>query len=181
VGLTALQTLRKLELARGETLVVLNASGGVGSIAVQLAVDLGANVIGVASSRNADYVRSLGASETLDYTAGPLPEQLRQVAPEGAHAVADFIGGDALAAAPSLLRSGVEGRFCSVVDPAVKEAGGRYVFVRPDAEQLADLVGKVDSGALRLEIEEALPLSKAATAHERIESHRTRGKLVLTV
>src|SRR4051812_22264221 len=181
VGLTALQSLARLELQAGETLVVLNASGGVGTIAVQLAAQQGVRVIGVNSARNDSYVRELGAEATLDYTAGPIAGQLREMRPDGVDAVVDYIGGDALAAAPQLLRSGAEGRFCSIVDPGVLEQGGRYTFVRPDAGQLAELVGKVDSGHLRLPVEDALPLDKASEAHERSESGRTRGKIALTV
>lgn len=181
VGLTAVQSLARLELAEGETLVVLNASGGVGSLAVQLAAAMGVTVIGVNSARNDSYVRDLGAEATIDYTAGPLPEQLRRLRPDGVDAVVDYVGGDGLAAAPQLLRSGAEGRFCSIVDPGVLEQGGRYTFVRPDPEQLADLVARVDGGTLRLPVEDVLPLEKAAEAHERSESNRTRGKLVLTV
>lgn len=181
VGLTAMQSLAKLELQAGETLVVLNASGGVGSIAVQLAVARGVTVIGVNSARNDSYVRGLGAEATIDYSSGPLEDQLRKLRPDGVDAVVDYVGGDGLDAAPSLLRSGAEGRFCSIVDPGVLNKGGRYTFVRPDPEHLAELVRLVDDGTLRLEVEDALPLERAAEAHERIESHRTRGKLVLTV
>lgn len=181
VGLTALQSLAKLGLTAGETLVVLNAAGGVGTIAVQLAAKQGVNVIGVNSARNDAYVRDLGAEATIDYTAGPIADQLRRLRPNGVDAVVDYIGGDALQAAPQLLRSGAEGRFCSIVDPGVLEQGGRYTFVRPDPQHLAELVGKVDAGELRLPVEDALPLDKAAEAHERSESNRTRGKIVLTV
>jgi NADPH:quinone reductase-like Zn-dependent oxidoreductase len=181
VGLTAMQALAKLDLQAGETLLVLNASGGVGTIAVQLAAARGVTVLGVNSARNDAYVRELGAEATIDYSAGSLPDQLRRHRPDGVDAVVDFVGGDGLAAAPQLLRSGAEGRFCSIVDPGVLEQGGRYAFVRPDSAQLTELVGMVGDGRLRLEVEDVMPMERAGEAHERVESHRTRGKIVLTV
>lgn len=181
VGLTALQAIDSVQVTGADTVVVLNASGGVGSMAVQLAAGRGATVIGVCSSRNADYVRGLGAADTVDYNAGPIDEQVRDRTEGGVDAVVDFIGGAALQAAPGMLRSGSDGRFMSVVDPGVLEQGGRYVFVHPDAEGLAGLVDLVDAGRLRLEVEQALPLDRLAEAHERVEAHRTRGKLVIAV
>jgi NADPH:quinone reductase-like Zn-dependent oxidoreductase len=176
-----MQALAKLDLQAGETLLVLNASGGVGTIAVQLAAARGVTVLGVNSARNDAYVRELGAEATIDYSAGSLPDQLRRHRPDGVDAVVDFVGGDGLAAAPQLLRSGAEGRFCSIVDPGVLEQGGRYAFVRPDSAQLTELVGMVGDGRLRLEVEDVMPMERAGEAHERVESHRTRGKIVLTV
>jgi NADPH2:quinone reductase len=70
----------------------------------------------------------------------------------------------------------------SIIDPgAMGELGGRYVFVRPDAEMLARLVGYVADGSLRVEVAETFPLDRAAAALARNQEGHTRGKIVVTV
>ena len=71
-AMTALQALRAAGVARGDRVLVIGASGGVGSYAVQLAVDLGAHVTGVCGPAKADLVRSLGAEHVVDHTTTPL-------------------------------------------------------------------------------------------------------------
>ncbi|MGY2060804.1 NADP-dependent oxidoreductase, partial [Nocardia gipuzkoensis] len=90
-GMTAQRTLDRLAVGPGDTLVVYNAAGGVGSLAVQLGRDRGARVIGTASERNHDFVRELGA-EPVAYGDGQ-DERIRALAPDGVTAVADFVGG----------------------------------------------------------------------------------------
>ena len=90
-GLTAYQVLGRLEVAADRTVLVHNASGGVGGYAVQLAVARGARVIGTASEANHDYLRALGA-EPVVYGEG-LPERVRELAPEGVDVVVDLVGG----------------------------------------------------------------------------------------
>jgi NADPH:quinone reductase-like Zn-dependent oxidoreductase len=177
-GLTAEQMLEATEASKADTVLVHAASGGVGSFAVQLAVLRGARVIGTASSARHDYVRSLGA-EPVEYGEG-LAQRVRDLAPEGVDVALDLVGGDALAATPDVLATG--GRVCSVIDPAaVSELGGRYVFVRPDAQMLARLAGYVADGQVRVEVAETYPLEQAGEALARNKAGHTRGKIVVTV
>jgi NADPH:quinone reductase-like Zn-dependent oxidoreductase len=178
VGLTAYQTLIKvLQIKRGETVLVHAAAGGVGSVAVQLARHLGARVIGTASDHNHDFVRSLGG-EPVTYGDG-LSERVRGLAPEGVDAVLDTVGGDTTKVSANLLAP--EGRLVSVADPDVVEYGGRYYFVRPDAEDLLRLSELAEQGVVSVHVSETFPLDRAADAHRLNQEGRTRGKIAVTV
>ena len=177
-GLTAHQALDAVEVRDGDTVLVHNASGGVGSFAVQLAVARGARVIGTASERNHDYLRSLGA-EPLTYGEGLL-DRVRGIAPSGVDAVTDFVGGPALEQSPQMVSN--VARVVSVVDAqTVLGFGGRYVFVRPDPGMLAALAELADAGRLRTELASDFPLEEAAAAQEMVAEGHVRGKVVLTV
>lgn len=179
-GLTAWQALAAVGAGPGDVVLVHAAAGGVGHLAVQSARALGAaRVIGTASGANHDFLRGLGG-EPIEYGAD-LPERLAElVGGDGrVDAVLDFVGGAALSQSARMVRS--PQRHASVVDPQVKEQGGRYVFVRPHGEQLESLGGLADAGRLRVEVAREFPLAEAAEAHSLLEKGHVRGKLVLTV
>jgi NADPH:quinone reductase-like Zn-dependent oxidoreductase len=178
VGLTAYQTLVDLLAVReGETVLVHGASGGVGRMAVQIARVLGAEVIGTAGEHNHDRLRELGAIPTT-YGDG-LVERVRAIRPDGVDAVLDLAGGQALEDSPAVLST--PGRIASVLEPQrVGELGGKYHFVRPDADQLGLLGRWVDAGRLRIGVDRTLPLTDAAEAH-RLQEAGGAGKLVLTI
>ncbi|KJK36097.1 alcohol dehydrogenase [Streptomyces variegatus] len=178
VGLTAYQVLTKmLQVKRGETVLVHAAAGGVGSIAVQLGVHLGARVIGTASESNHDFVRGLGG-EPVVYGEG-LAERVRGLAPEGVDAVFDTVGGDGLKVSANLLAP--EGRLVSIADNEVVNYSGRYYFVRPDAQDLQRLADLAEQGVVSVHVDETFPLERAADAHRLNQEGRTRGKIVVTV
>ncbi|PRY51126.1 NADPH:quinone reductase-like Zn-dependent oxidoreductase [Geodermatophilus tzadiensis] len=175
-GLTAYQALTEaLEVSEGERLLVHRAAGGVGFFAVQIAVALGAHVIGTASPRNHGFLTDAGVAEVLDYSAGPLSGQL--TAP--VDAVLDLVGGDTLADAPQQVRD--PARIVSVADPSVRQLGGRYVFVRPEHEHLEELARMADAGQLRVPVARAFPLERLAEAHELVSGGHVRGKVVVTL
>ena len=175
-GLTAYQALTEvLDVGEGDRVLVHRASGGVGFFAVQIAVALGAHVIGTASPKNHGFLRDAGAAEVLDYAAGPASGQLA----EPVDAVLDLVGGDVLADAPKQLRE--VARIASVVDPGVLELGGRYVFVRPDQHDLEELGRMADAGQLRVPIAKAFPLEQIAEAHRLVAAGHVRGKVVVTL
>ncbi|BCM65824.1 MULTISPECIES: NADP-dependent oxidoreductase [Streptomyces] len=177
-GLTAYQVLvRTLRVRRGETVLVHAAAGGVGSLAVQIAAHLGARVIGTAGERNHEYVRTLGG-EPVTYGEG-LGERVRGIAPDGVEAVFDTVGGDTLKTSADLLAP--EGRLASVADPQVRAHGGRYCFVRPDAEDLSRLSELAEQGAVSVHVQQVFPLECAADAQRLSQEGRTRGKIVVTV
>ncbi|HET8600189.1 MAG TPA: NADP-dependent oxidoreductase [Segeticoccus sp.] len=175
-GLTAYQLLSRLGTGEGDTVLVHNASGGVGSFAVQVAQSMGARVIGTASQRNHDYLRSLGA-EPVEYGEG-LPDRVRRLAPEGVDVVVDFVGG-VLEQTRAVLREG--GRHGSIADRSVTEAGGLYLWVRPDAQDLTQLADLADAGKLSVEVAEVFPLEKAADAFRLSQQGHVRGKVAVQV
>ncbi|MFD5079244.1 NADP-dependent oxidoreductase [Streptomyces sp. NPDC058371] len=178
VGLTAYQVLTKvLDVREGDVVLVNAAAGGVGSIAVQLARHRGARVIGTASEANHDYVRSLGG-EPVSYGEG-LAERVRALAPQGVDAAFDTIGGDTLRTSAELLAP--EGRLASIADPEVVGHGGRYYFVRPDADDLRHLSELAEQEVISVHVSDTFPLERAAEAHRLNQEGRTRGKIVVTV
>lgn len=176
-GLTAFQLLRRLGPRPGETVLVLNASGGVGQFAVQLANHAGARVIGSSSPANHDHLRSLGV-EPVAYGDG-LIEAVRQLAPGGVDVAMDLIGGDALSTIEQVLAP--DGRFGSITDSAGTLArGGAYVFVRPSSADLAELAQLIDGGHLVVDVAGTYPFDEAVTAFRRLMDGHVRGKVVLT-
>ncbi|MFE9421902.1 NADP-dependent oxidoreductase [Kitasatospora sp. NPDC006697] len=177
-GLTAYQGLhRALAVKPGETVLVHAAAGGVGSFATQIAVALGARVIGTSGQHNHEYLRSLGAEPVL-YGSG-LVDRVRALAPQGVDAAFDLVGGAALAASRELVED--PGRIASIADPGVLELGGRFVFVRPDTADLTALGELADAGRLTVNVAATFPLSQAASAQALSAEGRTRGKIVLMV
>ena len=180
VGLTAYQALFfAAGLTAGERVLVHAAAGGVGSMAVQLAVDAGAEVIGVAREENRDRVLALGAYEVVDRTKGDVAEAVRELVPEGVDVALEIYPDETLGDA---VRD--EGRLVSLVAPPTyreRNVAPLYIFVRPDGEQLEELATLADDGRLAVELQEVLPLAEAARAHELSEAGHVRGKLVLRV
>lgn len=180
-GLTAWQAMADAgDLETNRRVVITAASGGVGHIAVQVAVDLGAHVIAVTSTDNLDFVRGLGAAEVIDRTTGDWTERID--AP--VDLVLDASGHDMRAAAYATVVPG--GRFVALPSAATGEPAPDTiltpkVFVAPDGLELQLLTGTVERGMLRPHVSATLPLEQAAEAHRRIESGATRGKIVLTV
>lgn len=186
VGLAASRALAALQLQPGETVVIGGASGGVGSIAVQLAAKLGAHVIGIASDQNLDYVRSLGAQEAVAYDSQDAAAAIRAAHPGGVDALLDVTGGDALLQLADTLREG--GRLTSITaDPGtiaqVQERGvnASGIFAVPSAETLTELARLIDDGQLSVKVSAVMPLEEVAWAHQLVESGQAHGKVVLTV
>lgn len=167
-------------LSAGQTLLVHAASGGVGSIAVQLAKARGCRVIGTASGRNEEFVRSLGVDEFVDYTATRFEEVV-----SGVDVVFDTIGGDTHERSYKVLKP--NGFLVAATQPPNPEAlaahgvRGGMVGVVPSGSQLREVAGLVDAGQVKAHVELVLPLSKVQEAHQKVETHHTRGKIVLQV
>ncbi len=181
-ALTALQALRdELEVRAGQRVLMNGASGGVGTLAVQIGAAMDLEVVGVCSGRNRDLVAGLGATEVVDYTEQD-PRDLR-----GFDHIFDIYGNLSWKAANRMLESG--GRFCSTVpSPGViaRAALGkiglhrtRLVVVksrRADLDRLAEMVA---AGQLKAVVDRVLPIEEAIEAHRYIETRRAQGKVVL--
>src|SRR5690606_13539527 len=186
-ALTAWQILTDTaHVQEGQRVLVHAAAGGVGHLAVQLARHLGAHVIGTARAERHTWLKELGAEETIDYTTTRFEDVV-----DGVDVVVDLVGdGRDRTSTRSLqtLRPGgllvaVPGGVSPELAEAARDAGVHTsaFLVEPDGPALATIAGLVDAGHVRVEVEETFPLEQAAAAHERGETGRTRGKLVLTV
>jgi NADPH:quinone reductase-like Zn-dependent oxidoreductase len=181
VALTTWQALfDTANLQENQNVLIHAASGGVGSIAVQLAKAKGAYVIGTASARNADFVRELGVDEFIDYQSTPFETVVHDV-----DVVLDTIGGDTQVRSFGVLRK--DGFLVSIVEPPSQELAAQHgvrsamLPAQPNATQLSEITALIDSGKLKPFVETVLPLSEARQAQEMSQSGRTRGKIVLQV
>ena len=173
-GGTALRTLDALQVSDGDTVLIHAAAGGVGSLAVQVALASGARVIGTASPANHDYLRALRA-EPVAYGDG-LVARVQALAPAGVDAVADFVGGQ-LETSLAVLADG--GRLASVADPGVIDHGGRWIWVRPDGTETARLAALAEEGKLGVEVAQTFGLDGVAEAFALSQSGHVRGKLII--
>ncbi|MGR6913392.1 NADP-dependent oxidoreductase [[Actinomadura] parvosata] len=174
-GLTAWQGLFDHgRLTTGQTVLVHGAAGGVGSIAVQLAREAGAVVVGTGRAADRDMVLDLGARAFLDLDA----DELGQVGE--VDVVFDVIGGDVLRRSTELVRPG--GTLVTIATPPTTQPkDGRAVFfvVEPDRARLSDLAQRVRDGRLKPIVGAVRPLSETAAAFAR--RHRTHGRTIIQV
>ncbi|MFC9490210.1 NADP-dependent oxidoreductase, partial [Streptomyces hydrogenans] len=178
-GLTAYQALRTaLSVREGETVLVLAAAGGVGSMAVQIARHLGCRVLGAVRESGRERVTALGGEPVL-FDEQTFTREVRELAPQGVDAVLDTLGGPFLPHAAKLLAPG--GRLASVADGEVLALGGRYFWVRPDAADLAALADLADEGILDVRVAKTFPLERAADAQRANAEGGLQGKVVVTV
>lgn len=180
-ALTAWQAMFDVaNLSSGQRILITGASGGVGSMAVQLAKAKGAYVIGTASGRNEEFVRNLGADEFVDYTKQNFEEVVKDV-----DVVFDTVGGDTLERAFQTLKKG--GFLVSAPEtPSPEKARessveAAWVYCKPSAKQLTEINRLIEEGRLKTHVETILPLAEVKRAHELSETGRTRGKIVLRV
>ncbi|WP_327000090.1 NADP-dependent oxidoreductase [Dactylosporangium sp. NBC_01737] len=186
---TGTRVLDRLGVGAGHTVLVQGATGGVGAVAVQLAVARGATVIGTAGEHNHDLLRSLGARPT---TYGPgLVERVRALAPGGVDAVFDCARG----ALPDLIAvAGDPGRVVTIADFAAASHGvhlshsapaddsGTTAGASADALAVHGLgiaTGLAAQGRLRVPVAAVFPFAEAAAAHELAGRHHAPGKIVL--
>jgi NADPH:quinone reductase-like Zn-dependent oxidoreductase len=174
-GLTAWQGLFDHgRLATGQTVLIHGAAGGVGSIAVQLAREAGARVIGTGRAGDRETALDLGADVFLDLEADRL-EDAGEV-----DVVLDVIGGEVGERSAGLVRAG--GTLVTIpAPPTVQPPGGRAVFfvVEPDRDRLADLVRRVRDGRLAPIVGDVRPLADAPAAFAR--DRRIPGKTIIQV
>lgn len=174
-GLTAWQGLFDHgRLTTGQTVLIHGAAGGVGSIAVQLAREVGAYVIGTGRTADRDRATALGVHTFVDLGTEKL-EDAGEV-----DVVFDVIGGNILARSAALVRAG--GTLVTIAEPPeVRPRDGRAVFfvVEPDRARLADLIARVNGGRLTPVVGAVRPLTEAAAAFA--PGKRIAGKTIIQV
>jgi NADPH:quinone reductase-like Zn-dependent oxidoreductase len=184
-GSTALQALRDdARLHEGERLLIVGASGGVGTLAVQIAKIMGAHVVATASARNFELVRALGADELVDHAAEDV------LARGPFDVVLDCYGKlRAKRVAPALRRP--QGRFVSLVPSRgivsdmllgrVRFPPTQLTSVKPRSADLAQLATWLAAGRLKPVIDEIYPPERLHDAMRHLETHHARGKIVVRV
>jgi NADPH2:quinone reductase len=187
-------------LTEGQTVLVHAGAGGVGMAAIQLAKEAGATVISTASSdEKLERLKGLGLDHGINYATDSFVDRTRELTgSRGADVVLDSVGGknlvdsiDALAYRGTLVSVGVAGRGGSGVDARAlwtnnNSLRGVYLGGALLAEyarihsMISDLLDRVASGELHVEIDSSFPLAEAAAAHEYLESRKAFGRVVIT-
>jgi NADPH2:quinone reductase len=169
-------------LQPGETVLITAAAGGVGSAAVQLAAAVGARPLGVASQRNRDYLRGLGASEVFDYHAGDWVQQVRAAVPGGVDMLFDAAGGQTRDQAVRAVREGGRAIFLAGASAQLRPGVVGESLDADITRQRLEAIGRlVETGRLRPQVETVLPFEQVREALERVAGRHTRGKIVLQI
>ena len=168
------------QIQEGQKVLIHAGSGGVGSLAIQLAKSRGAHVIATTSAKNIELVTSLGADEIINYQTQNFAEIVKDV-----DVVFDTLGGDVQAASWSVLKKG--GILVSLVDQPseekAKEFGVKsaFVFIQPSQAILNEVTQLIESEKIHPIVGATYKLDEIAKAHELSESARAVGKIVLSI
>jgi NADPH:quinone reductase-like Zn-dependent oxidoreductase len=180
-ALTAWQALiDTAKLSAGQTVLIHGGSGGVGSMAIQIAKARGAKVIATASTANQELLKQLGADVTVDYTKTKFEDVAKDV-----DVVLDSVGKDTLARSYGVVRKG--GIIATLVaEPDQAELDkhgirGAAISVKPNASELAEITKLIEEKKIKPVVSQVLPLTEAVKAQEQAATHHTRGKIVLRV
>ena len=180
-GTTAWETLiNRAKIKSGQRVLILGSSGGVGSLAVQIAKNKGCYVIGTTSNVNLDFVRSLGANEVIDYTSQDFSQRFNDI-----DVVLDTIGGENQNKAFKVLKRG--GILVTTVGKPSQELADQYgvrcesVSVGPNAHILNELRSLIEMGQIHPVVDKVFRLEDAKQAQNYSQSGKARGKIVLEV
>ncbi|MYT14186.1 zinc-binding dehydrogenase [Streptomyces sp. SID4951] len=185
-GMTAYNLVEETRIAEGRTVLIVGATGGVGTFITQLASGRGAEVIATARPAKAELMRTLGAAETVDHTAGPIADQVLAHHPGGVDVLIDMVSGPAeFAELTRTVRDG--GTAVSLIGSAdadeLTEHNLRgFNFVnRPSPQLLEILAGHVDAGRLTVLVGREVSLEEAPDALATSRTGRAQGKTVLAI
>ena len=180
-GLTAWQALvTKGKIKIGSKVLIHAGSGGVGTLAIQIAKHLGAFVATTTSGKNASLVKELGADLTIDYTIQNFEDELSDY-----DLVIDTIGGETLARSFKVLKKG--GTMVSVKSQDNDNLAEKYgvhfewFFMSPDGKMLSELAKLISQGTVKTVIDSIFRMNQAAEAFDRLATGRAKGKIVIAV
>lgn len=162
-GLTALRFLKKAGIKNGQKILIYGASGSVGTFAVQLGKDFGADVTAVCSTSNVNLIKSLGADNVIDYTREDFTKRETQF-----DIIFDAVGKTSKSACKNILKPG--GMYVSVTGSASK-----------NSKELLFLKELIESGKLKTVIDRKYPLEKIREAHGYVEKHHKKGNVVVNI
>ena len=192
-GVTALQALRnKSQVQRGQKVLINGAAGGVGTFAVQIAKVFGAEVTGVQSTRNMEFVRSIGADRVIDYTKEDFT-----TTGERYDVVLDNVGNHSLSEIRRVLKpggtylpngGGTPEKGASIggivkmllMSPFISHKI-RFFVATPNRDDLQMLADLMQAGTVTPVIDRCYPFTEAAEAMRHLESGHARGKVVVTI
>ena len=184
VGLTSWQALsRFVTPQKGDRVLIHAASGGVGHIAVQMTKSLGAYVIGTSSSKNKDFILSLGADEHFDYRSGAFEKNVSPV-----DFVLDTVGGDTTRKSLDVLKTG--GTLVSIlpqVDNQIqqlaseKNLGCFFSLMKSSNKDLECVAEMLSQKKIRPHISQQFQLDELKKAHTQMEQGHTIGKIVINI
>jgi alcohol dehydrogenase len=169
-----------MQLKKGQKILIHGGAGGIGSMAIQLAKYLGAEVATTVSPDNAEFVRELGADHIIDYRSQDFSELLHNY-----DAVYDTVGGDTHERSYRVLRQG--GRLVSMEQQPNAELDEKYKVEaslqgsRSTPERLNAVCELFDKGAIKVKIDREYPLAQAAEALEHLKTGSHRGKIILKI
>jgi alcohol dehydrogenase len=169
-----------MQLKKGQKILIHGGAGGIGSMAIQLAKYLGAEVATTVSPDNAEFVRELGADHIIDYRSQDFSELLHNY-----DAVYDTVGGDTHERSYRVLRQG--GRLVSMEQQPNAELDEKYKVEaslqgsRSTPERLNAVCELFDKGAIKVKIDREYPLAQAAEALEQLKTGSHRGKIILKI
>jgi len=180
-GLSALQVLKdQMNISSGQKVFIHGGAGGIGTLAIQIAKQLGAEVTTTASKEDSGYVKELGADMVIDYENEKFEDMAKDY-----DAVFDTIGGDTYVASFQVLRKG--GIIVSMVEkPNEKlmkqyEVDAKAQFTQPNSAQLAELATLVDEGKMKIKVDRLFPLAEVKEALDYLQNSHHQGKVVITV
>jgi NADPH:quinone reductase-like Zn-dependent oxidoreductase len=183
----ATAAVRAVDPAPGHTVLVNGASGGVGSYAIQLIAARGAAVVATGAGDDAARLRRLGASMVVDFTAGPVAEQVRAAYPDGVDALVDLVAYSVRTMPLDAVATGgtVASTLGAADDEALAAAGlvGTNVIAADDpaGALIARLADQVAAGDLEADVTTVLPLEQATDGLRTIARGHARGKIVVSL
>ncbi|MEM9539537.1 MAG: NAD(P)-dependent alcohol dehydrogenase [Cyanobacteria bacterium P01_E01_bin.42] len=185
-ALTALQALRdRGRVKAGDRVLINGASGGVGTFAVQIAKILGAIVTGVCSTKNMELVRSLGADNVIDYTQEDFTQNTVKY-----DCILDAVAKQTFPNCRQVLKPkgiyistlpDLSGAFWNVFTSIIPGQRAKWIVLNPTAQDLNILKDWIESDRLCTIVDRIYPLSELAIAHDRSESERAVGKIIIKV
>jgi NADPH:quinone reductase-like Zn-dependent oxidoreductase len=180
-GLTAWQALvTKGKIKKGNKVLIHAGSGGVGTLAIQIAKHFGAFVATTTSDKNAGLVKELGADLIINYTTQNFEDELSDY-----DLVIDTIGGETLARSFKVLKKG--GTMVSVKSQDNDNLAEKYgvhfewFFMSPDGKMLSELAKLISQGTVKTVIDSIFRMNQAAEAFDRLATGRAKGKIVIAV
>lgn len=181
VSVSAYQALvQTIDLQPGQKILIHGGGGGIGSVAIQLAKDLGAYVATTARGSEADYVKSLGADEVIDYETQDFSQIIKDY-----DAVFDTVGGETNLKSYSVLKEA--GALVSMAAQPDEELVAKnkikytYQFTQVTTDKLNKIAELVDGGKLKVNVDKVFPLDQAAEALEYLKTGHPRGKVVIQI